>query len=342
MKTKKRLWIPLLSSLTLLAAIASLWWFGHANTVSAAEDLKTITQSTTNPGLLGTGYLNHGGGPGFKGGDIDYGQLLADALGITVEELETATQTARDAALDQAVAQGLITEDQANQMKVWGGNRGGIRLGRGNKDVAEANTIDEQALLADALGITVEQLQAARETANQVAIAQAVEQGLITQEEADAMQARKAVKSYLDRDALLAKALGMTTEELQAAYAEGKTLTDLMTAKGLDAATVREKLQATYSEALAQAVTDGVITQEQADAMKSERRGFGLMPGGMPGNRGPGGRMGPDGHGGFRGRDGNGQHCPCAPDTDTNTDDNTTGSGWRAPNRTITEPGTDA
>ncbi len=341
MKTKKRLWIPLLSSLTLLAAIAGLWWFGHANTVSAAEDLKTITQSTTNPGLLGTGYLNHGGGPGFKGGlgfkggDIDYEPLLADALGITVEKLQAAYQTARDAAIDQAVEKGLITQDQANQMKVWGGGERGFRLGHGNKGVDDANAIDEQALLADALGITVEQLQAARETANQAAIAQAVEQGLITQEEADAMQAHKNVQSYLERDALLAKVLGMTMEELQAAYDEGKTLTDLMTAKGLDAATVREKLQAAYSEALAQAVTDGVITQAQADAMQSD--GIGL--GGMSGNRAPGSRMRPGGRDGNRGRGGE-WDCPCTPNTDTDTDD-TSESGWRAPNRT-TRTGNDA
>lgn len=333
MKTKTRLWTLLLSSLTLLAAIAGLWWVGHANTVSAAEDLKTITQSTTNPGLLGDGYLNHGG-PGFKGGDIDYGQLLADALGITVEELEAATQTARDAALDQAVAQGLLTEDQANQMKVWGGRRD-VRVGRGNKDAATANAIDEQALLANALGITVEQLQAARETANQAAIAEAVAQGLITQEEADAMQARKAVQSYLDRDALLAKALGITTEELQAAYDEDQTLTDLLTAQGLDAAAVRANLQTAYTEALAQAVADGVITQAQADEMQEDGHGFGLLPG----NRmRPGDRMGPGGRGDFHGRGDKGNR-PAAPDTDT---DDTTGSGWQAPSRTTTAPGNDA
>jgi len=176
----KRTWIPLLSSLTLLAAIAGLWWLGHANTVSAAEDLKTITQSTTSPGLLGTGYLNHGGGPGFMNDDIDYEPLLADALGITVEELQTAYQTARDAAIDQAVEQGLITQEQADEMKVWGsGGRGGLKgIGQGRKGTTDVDAIDEQALLADALGITVEELQTARETANQAAIAQAVEKGL--------------------------------------------------------------------------------------------------------------------------------------------------------------------
>jgi len=327
----------LLSGLVVTLVVGGAWLFGATKTVSAAENLKTITQASAEPGLLGEGYLNQGrgwGGTGFMGGDIDYEQLLADALGITVEELQAAHQTARDAAIDQAVEKGLITQEQADEMKVWGGGefKG---LGRGRKGIADADAVDEQALLADALGITVEKLQAARETANQAAIAQAVEQGLITQEEADAMQARKNVKSYLERDVLLAKALGMTTEELQAAYAEGKTLTDLMAAKGLDVATVREKLQTAYTEALAQAVKDGVITQEQADEMQNDGRGFGLGPGVMPG-----GRMGPGDHGDFHGRGGKG-NCPCAPDTNTDTDD-TSGTGWRAPSRTTIRTGNDA
>lgn len=316
LKTKKHLGITLLSGLTLLAAVAGLWLFGRAQTVGATETLRTITQAEAKPGLLEEGYLNFGG-PGFGRG-IDYAKLFADALGITVEELEAAHQTARDAALDQAVAQGLITQERADELKVWGGGR--AHPARGRQDVAHADAIDEQALLADALGITVEQLEAARETANQAAIAQAVAEGIITQEEADAMQARKAVKSYLDRDALLATALGMTTKELQAAYAAGKTLTELMAAQGLDAATVRENLQAAHVAALAQAVADGVITQEQADEMQLDGRGFGAMPGGrmQPGGRmRPGGRMQPGGRDGGRGHGGAGD-CPAPPDTDAN------------------------
>ncbi len=331
LKTKK--WLLVVSGLVLVALIAGVWLFGAPTTASAADSLQTATQSVM-PGLLGEGYLDHGGGwdfPGIKGGDIDYQQLLANALGITVDELQTAYQTARDAAIDKAVEAGLITQEQADEMKVWGGfgRRGGFGVfGRAPKGVADS-AIDENTLLADALGITVDQLQAARETANQAAIDQAIAEGLITQEQADAMLARKALRSYLDRDTLLAKALGMSVEDLQAAYADGETLSTLMTAKGLDAAAVREKLQTAYTEALAQAVKDGVITQEQADEMAQNGHGFGMMPGmGMPF----------EGRGGGRGRGGHrGGGAPVAPDTDDNS-----GTDFRSPSRTVPDVGSGA
>lgn len=287
-KTKRHRWIVIASALALALLIGGASFLANTSSASAAEmtadDLKTITRASTGPGLLGDGYLAHGGGRGFKG--IDYEKLLADALGITVEKLEAAYETARTAAIEQAVTEGLITREQADEMLVWGGwNRKGLGfLGfrRGHKDVS-GSKIDENALLADALGITVDELQAAREKANLAAIEQAVKEGIITQEQADEMLARKNLKSYLNRDVLLSKALGMTVEELHAAYAEGKTLTTLMSEKGLDAATVREKLIAAYNDALAQAIKDGVLTQKQADEMQDEGGmwfGRPMIPGG--------------------------------------------------------------
>lgn len=303
LKSKKWTWISLLSGAAMVLLLGGLVLFNNTGKVSAAENLNTITQASTLPGLLGDGYLNHKGGPGFpgfEGGEIDYQQLLANALGITVDDLQAAYTAARDTAIDQAVEQGLLTQEQADTMKVWGGSggrRGLGTFGRMPKDIAGTKSIDEEALLADALGITVEDLQSAREKASQAAIDQAIAEGLITQEQADEMQARKNLMSYLERDTLLAKALGMTVEDLEAAYAEGKNLSTLMQEKGLDAATVREKLQTAYNEALAQAVEDGVITQEQADEMQG--RGFGMLPGDrmMP----FGDRDGFRGHGGFKG-----------------------------------------
>ncbi len=301
MKFKKNKWIfiSLSGGMAVILATVGILLFSRTEVAHAAADLKTITQSTTGPGLLGEGYLAHGGGGrgGLRG--IDYQKLLADALGITVDQLTAAYEQARTAAIEQAVTQGLITREQADEMLVWGGlgHKGWNLWRRGAKGVT-GSKIDENALLAEALGITVEQLETAREKANLAAIEQAVAEGIITQEQADEMLARKKLQDYLDRDVLLAKALGMTVEELKSAYAAGKTLTTLMQEKGLDAATVRSKLQTAYQEALAQAVKDGVITQEQADEMKDGRGGGPMMwgdkmPGG-PGSRGRG-KPGEDG-----------------------------------------------
>jgi len=327
-KTRKGRLISLLGVLTLLVA-AGVWLFGSASIASAAETtadtLKTVTQSATKPGLLGEGYLTHGGwGRGGLRG-IDYEKLLADALGITTDELQTAYDTARTQAIEQAVTQGLITREQADEMLVWGGwgreGFGFLGKGRGPKGLS-SNAIDEQALLADALDITAKELQAARDKANAAAIDEAVKEGIITQAQADEMLSQQKLQSYLDRDTLLAKALGMTAKELRAAYAEGKTLTTLMSERGLDAATVRGKLTSAYQEALAHSVKDGVITQEKADEMKNDP-GWGLGFGGPMGHGRP---MGP---GGFR-FGGPGGSAPTKPSTD-----DTSGTGFGGMGRTM-------
>jgi formaldehyde-activating enzyme involved in methanogenesis len=296
--------VSIIGGAAVAVILAAVWLLAGTSVANASEvtaaDVQFVAHSATGPGLLSEGYLGHGGWGrgGVFGGDINYQQLLADALGISIDDLQSAYETARTAAIEQAVEQGLITQEQADEMLVWGGfcGRGfgffGFR--HAPKDVA-GGTIDEEALLANALNISVDELQAAREKANQAAIAQAVEEGIITQEQADEMQAQRNLQSYLNRDALLAKALGMTLDDLKAAYANGETLSTLMSQQGLDAATVRQNLQTAYKDALAQAVTDGVITQAQADELQN-RPGFGFgMPFGPGGFGGFGGRMGPRG-----------------------------------------------
>jgi molybdopterin converting factor small subunit len=172
--------------------------------------------------------------------------------------------------------------------------RGYIAHGGGFGGPGFGGKIDYPALLADALGVTVEELQAAQEAAHQAALEQALAEGLVTQEQLDRMLSLRAVRSYLDRDTLLAEALGMSVAELQAAYEDGATLSTLMSDRGIDAATLREALTEAHSAALARAVADGVITQEQADELQ-DGCGLGLMPGA--------GRL-PRGMGGMRGRGG--------------------------------------
>lgn len=162
---------------------------------------------------------------------------------------------------------------------------------------------DHQQYLADALGITLEELQAAELKARQAELAQAVEDGLITQEQADLMIARQQLSGYVDQQAIMAEALGLSVDELQAALEDGKSLRDLMEEKGLDAAALHEAQQAAYEKAIQAAVSDGVITQEQADQILSAGGDFGFPRGfGLPGDGfGRGGR-----HGDFFGGPGRG------------------------------------
>lgn len=91
--------------------------------------------------------------------------------------------------------------------------------------------------------------------------------------------------------AAIADALGLTVEELDAAIADGKDLVDLAAEQGVDFAAVRDAMEAVHAEALAQAVEDGLITQEQADLMNQRGMngpadGFGGRRGGFGGQRG--------------------------------------------------------
>jgi|GEM_PF-963995 len=153
--------------------------------------------------------------------------------------------------------------------------------------------IDREALLADALGITVEELQAAMEKAQLAGIQQMVDDGMLTQPQADLMSAGIKLNNFIDRDELTAKTLGITVEELQTARDDGKSMFQLMNDLGLDPATVRTNMNTARQEAIQDAVSQGVITQDQADIILS-------LPGpGFGGPRGRGGFGGGPRHGGF-------------------------------------------
>jgi hypothetical protein len=221
------------------------------------------------------------GGPGFPGDGGDGQQALADALGISLEELQAAQQEASDAAIQQALEQGLITQEQADAMLLRGHGF------RGTRSFGKDSTIDYDALLVGALGISVEELDSARQEVQAAQLAQAVADGTLTQEQADLIVARQALKEYLDPDALYAQALGISADQLQSYRDEGLTLTQILEKAGKTATEVRDAMQSAYQAAVAQAVSDGVITQAQADQIQAG--GFKGGPGGFDCPPGPGG-----------------------------------------------------
>ena len=162
-------------------------------------------------------------------------EAMADALGISVDELEamrenkelrgffeeqgfsraemqTMLQEARTAALNAALADGVITEAQAEQIKNKSG-RGGRDRGQGTQNSMGALYNYIAPAIADALGMTVEELEAMRENkelrgfveeqgfsraemqtmmqdARTAALGAALAEGAITQEQFENMQAR--------------------------------------------------------------------------------------------------------------------------------------------------------
>ncbi len=221
-------------------------WLGLAAGAIIVAAFALVFSATSSQTALANG--GPGGRAGFGGGNDSY---LAEALGITTAELQTAQQKAHDAAIDQALAQGLITQAQADALKQRSGKMRGFGW-FGHFGLAGDDAIDMEALLAQALNISVDQLQAAEIKARDAALAAAVKAGNITQEQADQMKAHQALQDYLQKQGL------------------------------------PDKVRSLYDEAVNAAVKAGVITQEQADQILSNQgRGFG-MPGFGRGFGGPG------------------------------------------------------
>lgn len=207
---------------------------------------------------------------GFGPGDET---ALAEALGVSVEDIAAARAAAFEAAVEKALTEDLITASQAETLKSRAGVMGWGMLYRlvGSEN---ADLIDEEALFAEALGVSVEDLEAARQANMTARLEAAVEAGTLTQEDADAMAAHQAL---------------MQDSEFQAQ--------------------VQENLKA----AVQAAVEAGKLTQAQADALLTQmqnrfgqRGGFGGFFGrfgtGQPGMM-QGGRMGGM-FGGMQGRGG--------------------------------------
>lgn len=253
--------------------------FGIYNTYAQSDGSTDSTtpnsgSSVPLPFLPGAGRAQRGDFDGPERGVAPDSSALADALGITTDELQTAMDTARSAALDQAVADGLLTQEQADAIRANGFGRGpGFGIGGADFD----------ALLADALGISVEDLQAAQQKVYSDRLAQMVADGVLTQEQADLMQAYQTVEGYVDY------------------------------------AAIQESVQGFYQAAIDKALADGVITQAQADQMSSNLSnmgGFGPHGFGMP--FGPGFEHGRGGRGHHDGGWGGPFQAPSTtPDTNT-------------------------
>jgi hypothetical protein len=86
--------------------------------------------------------------------------------------------------------------------------------------------------------------------------------------------------------AAFAEKLGISVDDLNARLAKGETMAQIATAQGLTVEEFRTLMTDARSQAIAQAVKNGTLTQEQADWMN--QRGAGRMMGGGRGMRGAG------------------------------------------------------
>lgn len=200
-----------------------------------------------------SGVAHLGGGRGIPGGVSD--EYLAEALGISVDELDAAYQEAKAGMLEAAVEAGLITQAQADELNESGR---AFPFGRHWSGWLSQSGIDYEALLAEALDISVEELQAAYSQAYNARIDQAVEDGDLSEEKAGLMKGRYA----LHNDSAFQSAM-----------------------------------QSAFEAAVNQAVANGVITQAQAEQILQSGNGL-RFPGFGWGGGFYGGGFGRHGRGG--------------------------------------------
>jgi len=193
----------------------------------------------------GIGFGWFGGRGGNHGGMMDGSarqEKLAETLGITTEELQT------------ALAGGQTIEEIAAEKGVTLPARPEGFGGRGVPNLDK---------LAETLGMTVADLQAALD-GGQTIEEIAAEKGVTLPARPEGFGGRGGELMGEMKD-VVAELLGMTTAELETARQNGQTIAELLTAKGL---TEKDLAKAVYDAALEKlttAVTDGKLTQTQAD-----------------------------------------------------------------------------
>jgi len=130
------------------------------------------------------------------------------------------------------------------------------------------------------LGVSDDQVKEALDATNEQMLAEAVEQGRLTQEQADNMKSGEGFGFFGfghgrgqgpggpggNSDAM-ASILGITADELKAQFEAGTKIEDIVTAQGMTMDQFQQKMEELRKEEISKAVADGKITQEQAGKM---------------------------------------------------------------------------
>ena len=153
---------------------------------------------------IGPAAAQNGDDDGDRGAQHDHdegdeGAALAEALGVTVEELEAAMRQVMLDRIDAAVEAGRLTEERAETLReaIESGEEPGRGFrshhGFGHGFGWHGDEGDEGAAFAEALGVTVEELETAMRQVALDRIDAAVEAGKLTEERAEML--REAIES---------------------------------------------------------------------------------------------------------------------------------------------------
>lgn len=175
--------------------------------------------------------------------------------------------------------------------------------------------------VAGVLGISVEEYDAAVEQAREQVVGEALDEGWLTEDQAEKMQERfeEGPGGRMGRGFMMphmgfmgrgetslvgvaAEKLDMSVQDLFAELQDGKSIADVAEDNGVDPQEIIDTYLAELGETLKQAVEDGKMNQNQADWMLEQATETapdqlnntweGRFPGGCPGGGRPGGMRG--------------------------------------------------
>ncbi|MDX1414680.1 MAG: hypothetical protein R3293_10855 [Candidatus Promineifilaceae bacterium] len=207
-----------------------------------------------------------------------------ELLGISEAEYEVARDEAVTAYNNELAAMGWISAEEAaeaNEEGHW------ARLGRGQY----YNVLDKDVFIADSLGVSLAEWEAAEDASYEAKIAEKIENGRLTAAEAADKQAIHEFKESIDKDSIMAQSLGISVAELNAARTNNVTFSDLLDELAMTREEVKEAQQVVTTQLVEGAVADGSLTADQAEQLLNDRdgHGHGRRHGGgrSPGNSDP-------------------------------------------------------
>lgn len=170
-----------------------------------------------------------------------------------------------------AIAVAQVLENQNSEKRVvvrtWDPAPEFSWSGRGEQRLPLGADIDYDSFLADALGISVEELQEARSEAYVAAIQYAADEGYLAQRRVDQLLGVHAMRGLVNEGELVAKALGVTLEEFQEAR-QNQALRRLFEELELAPEEVKRAILEQFETIVDEALDDGQITEEQAELLK--------------------------------------------------------------------------
>ncbi len=253
-------------------------WSLGALAIAAAATLVVV-------GLIGFGGAVQAAGPrdgearrALEGARM--AEVLAQKLGISVEQLKNVQLAAKNESIDQMIKDGKLTPEQGNRLKNREGSAGFSFAGRGGASTYET-------LLAQKLGKTVAELGALQTAARNQVVDELVMAGKLTPEQANKLksiqpgQARQRVEGAMrkarENGALrgivrgvgnlleaTADKLGIDRRQLFAEL-RGKSLAQVAQAHGVSRDALKSTIVSQAKAELDAAVASKSLTREQAD-----------------------------------------------------------------------------